>query len=78
MGEWVSGGMEKLNTTPSLPHSITPLLNFSRVEVEKCSSWGEAPDPKKPLRLSALASLGLVASLWVASTLKGRLRVSAR
>ena len=28
-----------------------------------------------PLRLSALASLGSVASLWVAPTLKGRLRV---
>ena len=27
--------------------------------------------------LSALASLGLVASLWVAPTLKGRLRASA-
>jgi len=28
-------------------------------------------------RLSALASLGLVASPWVAPTLKGRLRASA-
>ena len=36
--------------------------------------------PQSPLRsppLSARASLGLVASLWVAPTLKGRLRTSA-
>ena len=40
-------------------------------------STGETPRPTVSLRLSALASLGLVASLWVAPTLKGRLRVSA-
>ena len=34
----------------------------------------ESPSPRI-LRLSALASLGLVASLWVAPTHKGRLRV---
>ena len=34
-------------------------------------------NPLRSLPLSALASLGLVASLWVAPTLKGRLRASA-
>ena len=33
--------------------------------------------PSFSLRLSALASLGVFASLWVANPLKGRLRVSA-